>query len=80
MEVHTTLQCLTKPENSFFLFQTGLFFLLTVAAIINISLQTGNIELWTLILTAILGIIVPNPRLKPVKGEEKKENDAGLSQ
>lgn len=63
----STLQCLGKPENSYFLFQTTLFLGLVIAAVINLSLQTGHVELWTLVLTAVLGIVVPNPKLKLVK-------------
>lgn len=65
--MESTIQCLKKPENTYFLFQTGLLFVLVVAALINLSLQTGNVELWTMILTAVIGIVVPNPKLKSVK-------------
>lgn len=62
-----SIHCLKKPENTYFVFQTSLFFMLALAAVINLSLRTGNLELWTMILTAVIGIVVPNPKLKSVK-------------
>lgn len=70
-------QCITKPENTLFLVQVTAILMVVGASVINLSLQTGNIELWTMILVASLGYLMPNPKFTAnpvlVKG------DAGLA-
>ena len=35
-----------------------------IASLINLSLRTGNQQLWTVVLTSTLGYILPSPKLK----------------
>lgn len=38
-----------------------------IASLINLSLKTGNQQLWTVVLTSTLGYILPAPKLKVYK-------------
>lgn len=58
----SVIQCMTKPENTLFMVQVTAILLVVGASVINLSLQTGNVELWTMILTASLGYLMPNPK------------------
>lgn len=70
----STIQCLGKPENTLFIVQVFAILISVTAAIINISLRTGNLELWTMILTASLGYLMPNPQFKNIKHVEETGN------
>lgn len=59
-----TLHCLMKPENTLFVVQVVAILVVVVASIVNLSFHTGNVELWTMILTASLGYLMPNPQFK----------------
>lgn len=53
-----------KPDVILFFFQVLLIFVVVCVSLLNLSLQWGNHDLWTVILTSSLGYIMPNPRLK----------------
>lgn len=55
---------LTKPDVILFFFQVALIFIVVCFALINLTYQWGNLNLWTVILTGSLGYIMPNPKLK----------------
>ena len=57
-------QCILKPENTLFLVQVIAILIVVVASITNLSLHTGNQELWTMMLTASLGYLMPNPKFR----------------
>lgn len=63
----STIECLAKPENTLFTAQVLAILMVISAAIINISMRTENIELWTMVLTASLGYLMPNPKFKDIK-------------
>ena len=57
-----TFQCLVKPENTLFLVQVVTTLIVVISAVVNLSIQSGNVELWTMILTSSLGYLMPNPK------------------
>ena len=68
-------QCILKPENTLFLVQVIAILIVVIASITNLSLHTGNQELWTMMLTASLGYLMPNPKFRanPHAVEKVKE-------
>lgn len=44
--------------------QIFIIVIVTIASIINLSLGSGNQNLWTVLLTSCMGIVMPNPKLK----------------
>jgi hypothetical protein len=53
-----------KPDVMLFAFQVLLIFIVVCVSLLNLTLQWGNLNLWTVILTGSLGYIMPNPKLK----------------
>ena len=53
-----------KPDVILFTFQILLIFTVVCVSLLNLTLQWGNQNLWTVILTASFGYIMPNPKLK----------------
>lgn len=62
MSSNNAFQCLIKPENTLFLVQVVAILVVVIASVVNLSLSTGNVELWTMILTASFGYLMPNPK------------------
>ena len=50
-----------------FVSQVLLLFIVVIVSLVNLSLENGNTNLWTMVLTSCLGYMLPNPRLKPAK-------------
>jgi hypothetical protein len=57
-----------KPDVVLFTFQVLLIFVVVCVSLMNLSLQWGNQNLWTVVLTGSLGYIMPNPKLKISNG------------
>ena len=55
---------INKPDVLMFGFQIILIFIVVCVSLLNLTLQWGNINLWTIILTSSLGYIMPNPKLR----------------
>lgn len=58
--------------------QIALIFIVVIVALTNLSLQNGNQNLWTIVLTSCLGYVLPNPKLKLQEMPEtlkKNENE-----
>jgi hypothetical protein len=53
-----------KTENALFLVQVTSILMVVIASILNLSFQTGNLQLWTMVLTSSLAYLMPNPRMK----------------
>ena len=53
-----------KPDVILFTFQIIIIFVVVCVSLVNLTLQWGNQNLWTVILTASFGYIMPNPKLK----------------
>lgn len=52
------------PDLILFSIQVFTISLVVAASLVNLSLGTGNQQLWTVILTGSLGYLMPNPHLK----------------
>jgi hypothetical protein len=61
---------LSMPDTALFLCQILVIFIVVCVSLINLSLQWGNQQLWTVVLTSCLGYIMPNPRLKLIDRQE----------
>ena len=69
---------LNKEKAEFVLFsvQVTVIFIVICTSLINLALENGNKNLWTLILSGSLGYILPNPRIKvekPIKDARVQE-------
>lgn len=53
-----------KADVFIFLTQVLLLFIVVITSLVNLSLDNGNTNLWTMVLTSCLGYMMPNPRLK----------------
>lgn len=73
-------QIFKKPDVALFISQLFLICVVVCVSLMNLSLQWGNQNLWTVVLTGSLGYIMPNPKLKltnhsVLEGDNKhKEN------
>ena len=52
-----------KSEVVLFTFQILVISIVVCVSMLNLTLQWGNQNLWTVILTASMGYIMPNPKL-----------------
>jgi len=53
-----------------FTVQVSLIAIVVCVSLINLTFQWGDVNLWTLLLTSLLGYIMPNPKLKII-GDKK---------
>lgn len=57
--------CDRKPKNTLiFISQIIVIYFIIIAAIIQLSLQNTNKDLWIILLSSSLGYILPSPNLK----------------
>lgn len=71
-----------KPDVLLFGVQVASIFLVVLASLINLSLNVGNQQLWTVVLTGSLGYLMPNPKIKVINGravDSKKESGTASS-
>ncbi len=59
---------LPKSEIAFFC-QIAVLYLVILTCIINLSIDNGDSNLWTALLSSSLGYILPNPSLKREKNK-----------
>lgn len=57
-----------KADVLLFAVQVASIFLVVMAALINLSLDVGYQQLWTVVLTGSLGYLMPNPKIKVING------------
>ena len=55
---------LQNPKFIQFLFQITLLFIIAIVSIVNLTLRTAHHEVWLLLLSTCLGVIVPQPKIK----------------
>jgi hypothetical protein len=67
-KLNTEKNIFPKPDVVLFAFQVFLIFIVVCVSLMNLSLQWGNQNLWTVVLTGSLGYIMPNPKLKLSNG------------
>jgi hypothetical protein len=58
----------TAPDVILFTVQVILIFVVVCVSLVNLSLEWGNQNLWTVVLTGSLGYIMPNPKIKVING------------
>ena len=69
-----TMEVCRRSKISFGI-QISIICIVIIAAVINISLNTGNKDLWVMLISSCLGYILPNPKLKVVK-ENNNNNES----
>ena len=55
-----------SPRHLLFLFQVIVIFIVVITSIVNLTIENGNLNLWTALLSSCLGYILPNPKLKKI--------------
>lgn len=65
-----------KPDVIIFGAQVLLLFIVVITSLVNLSLERGNTNLWTMILTSCLGYMLPSPSLKKAKANLPKQDSA----
>jgi len=76
--ISQTSNTFKKPDVILFTAQVFLIFIVVCVSLINLTFGWGNVNLWTVLLTSLLGYIMPNPKLKVINGSihiEKKSNE-----
>ncbi len=66
--VSGSLQPMTRPDVVLFTVQVILIFVVVCVSLVNLSMEWGNQNLWTVVLTGSLGYLMPNPKIKVVNG------------
>lgn len=61
---------LSKPALILFMVQLFLIITAVVISLVNLTLNTSNKILWTMLLSSCLGYIMPNPKLKYIEVDE----------
>lgn len=65
---------ISRPDLVIFITQTAFLFVVVITSLVNLSINNGNTNLWTMVLTSCLGYMMPNPRFKVMeKGKEDPE-------
>lgn len=64
-----------RPDVLLFGVQMASVFLVVLVSLVNLSLNVGNQQLWTIVLTGSLGYIMPNPKIKVVNGKTRNGVD-----
>lgn len=68
----STIKPFAKADVLLFTSQVLLLFIVVITSLINLSIDKGNTNLWTMVLTSCLGYMMPNPRLKSVPTKDNK--------
>ena len=61
-------------EEIVYLCQVILLYIVIITCIVNLSIDNGNSNLWTALLSSSLGYMLPNPSLKKTKILKAGEN------
>lgn len=56
-----------RPEVVIFVAQVFLLFIVVITSLANLTLDNGNTNLWTMVLTSCLGYMMPSPHIKAAK-------------
>lgn len=60
---------LPRPDVVIFMAQVVLLFIVVITSLANLTLDNGNTNLWTMILTSCLGYMMPSPHMKAAKAK-----------
>lgn len=61
----------SRPDVVVFISQVALLFIVVITSLVNLTLDKGNTNLWTMVLTSCLGYMLPHPRLKSTKEKDE---------
>jgi hypothetical protein len=64
-----------------FFVQVAVILIVVITSIVNLTLERGNTNLWTALLSSCLGYILPNPKIgtvKPTTGFSTPSSDNGV--
>ena len=65
--ISNVLRPVASADIVVFTAQVVLLFIVVITSLVNLTLNYGNTNLWTMVLTSCLGYMLPNPRLKMAK-------------
>lgn len=66
--ISNVLRPINRPDIVMFITQTVFLFVVVVTSLVNLTINNGNTNLWTMVLTSCLGYMMPNPRFKVQEG------------
>lgn len=73
--ISNVIRPISRPDLVIFITQTALLFVVVITSLVNLSINNGNTNLWTMVLTSCLGYMMPNPRFKVLeKGKGESDN------
>jgi len=75
--VSQSSQSFKRADLVLFAVQVVLIFIVVCVSLINLTFEWGKSDLWTVLLTSLLGYIMPNPKLKLMNSsieDDKKPN------
>ena len=55
---------LKSTDHLLFLVQVLVILIVVITSIVNLTIENGNLNLWTALLSSCLGYILPNPKIK----------------
>jgi len=64
---------LPKSEVIYFS-QVILIYIVSIACVVNLSIAQGNLHIWSNILCACIGYMIPAPRIKKLKNNNNHES------
>lgn len=53
-----------STDHLLFLVQVLVILIVVITSIVNLTIENGNLNLWTALLSSCLGYILPNPKIK----------------
>lgn len=70
--LETNAKMIPRSDVWMFIAQIFICVIVICVSLVNLTLQIGNQQLFTVLLTATVGYVLPNPRLKfvPLTGEK----------
>jgi hypothetical protein len=65
--------CSTPTANEvLFIVQILVIFIVVITSIVNLTLQNGDTNLWTALLSCSIGYVLPNPKVKAGISSDQK--------
>lgn len=55
-----------------FIVQVIVILIVVISSIVNLSIQNGDSNMWTALLSCSIGYVLPNPKIKPNTQDESK--------
>jgi hypothetical protein len=55
-----------------FIVQVIVILIVVITSIVNLSIQNGDTNMWTALLSCSIGYVLPNPKIKPNVQDENK--------